>query len=413
MNATGNSLFRQEALQYRANRLQGNISINTPLSWQVIGILLFFILTLSFVFLAAASYSRSETVNGEITLDRGVASIIPSRPGTILELKVFEGQQVKLGQKLAVIRAEESMIAGASAPTRVRSALKEQDARLVDLAQSLIDSAKADQARLKAQVDGDRVAIPLLQRQIEEQRRLIAAAEADYNIAIDVAKRGYITKRDMDERQALIITRRQQLLELEQALAAKISDITQTLNAIRRTELAANAQVASTKSDQAALSREQAEADLASGYAVTAPLDGTVTAVTGRLGQSVSVNQQLMAIVPARAKLRVELYVPTTAAGFLAVGQDVRLSIDSYPYQTYGTITGRISSISKTTVTRSAANGAYPAYLVTATLGDSGILAFGERRQLLPGMTLSARIITDKRSLLKWVFEPLFAVSRR
>src|SRR5205085_4443767 len=108
-----------------------------------------------------------------------------------------------------------------------------------------------------------------------------------------------------------------------------------------------------------------------------------------------------------------ELYIPTTAAGFIAPGQEVRLSIGAFNYQTFGTVEARILTVSRAAVTQPGAQGPVPVYLVTAAIGKPWIMAFGQKQPLLPGMTLSARIITEKRSLIKWLFEPLFAVGRR
>jgi membrane fusion protein len=41
------------------------------------------------------------------------------------------------------------------------------------------------------------------------------------------------------------------------------------------------------------------------------------------------------------------------------------------------------------------------------------VAAFGRNEALIPGMTLSARIVTEKQSLLEWLFEPLYAVRQR
>jgi len=406
-------LFRREVLRHRADRLHGNVSIATPIAWQMIGFLLIAALGVAIAFLCLASYSRIETVPGTVALDKGVATIVPSRAGVVQSIAVSEEQKVSAGQRLAVIRAEETMIAGATAPDRIRAALGKQDARLADQSRLLLQAAQADRARLKAQIDGDVAALPSLEAQISDQKQLIATAEADYRNALDVAKRGYISKRDMDDRQATILTRRQQLAQFEQTLAGKRGEIAQAESAMAQTEISALAQVANAQSNRESLSQQQAQADLATGYAVTSPVDGVVTALTARLGQLATTDQQLMMVVPERARPGAELYVPSTAAGFLAPGQEVRLSVDAFPYQTFGTITGHIASISKAAIARQSQNGPIPVYLVIVTIREPWVMAFARKQPLLPGMTLSARIITEKRSLIEWLFEPLFAVRKR
>ncbi|MBA4768623.1 MAG: secretion protein HlyD, partial [Porphyrobacter sp.] len=52
-------------------------------------------------------------------------------------------------------------------------------------------------------------------------------------------------------------------------------------------------------------------------------------------------------------------------------------------------------------------------YPVVVDIDNPEVVAFGRREQLVPGMSLTARIITEKQSLIEWLFEPLFAVRRR
>jgi membrane fusion protein len=147
---------------------------------------------------------------------------------------------------------------------------------------------------------------------------------------------------------------------------------------------------------------------------LTSPISGTVTAVTARLGQPVNPQQPLMVVMPDGAVPRAELYVSTAAVGFLEVGQEVRLAVDAFPYQRFGTVAARIVQISSVAVPKATAEGgAVPVYLVTAELSEPHVTAFGRKQPLLPGMSLSARIVTEKQSLIEWLFEPLFAVRGR
>jgi len=138
-----------------------------------------------------------------------------------------------------------------------------------------------------------------------------------------------------------------------------------------------------------------------------------VTALTARTGAPVAQGESLMTIVPKGGRTRVELYVPTSAAGFLKKGQEAHLAIDAFPYQQFGTVAARITDISNAPIAKQGAAGPVPVYLVTAEILHPFVRAFGREQPLLPGMTLTARIITRRQPLLEWLFEPLFAVSRR
>lgn len=413
MGSSEAPLFREEVAQKRADRLHGSVSLATPLAWQAIGFLLLVALVISIVFLAMASYARVETVSGAVTLDKGLATIIPSRSGVVAALKVSEGQRVRAGELLARIRSEEDMIDGNTAPTRIRRALDEADSRLEAQGKSLLAAAHAQQERLREQISGLLAEQVSVARQISGQRRLVDLATADYESVQRLAANGFISRRDMETRQATLLSRQQQLAQLEQLGASKAAAIAEARRAMTEASATAQAQVAGAQSQRAVLAQQLAQAELARGYAITSPVDGVVTALIAHLGQPVNSQQQLMIVVPEHAKPRIELYVPTAAAGFLSPGQEVRLAIDAFPYQRFGTVSAQVSNVSGTTIVRQESKGPIPVYLVTATLDQPWIKAFSRRQLLSPGMTLTARIVTEKRSLLEWLFEPIFAVRNR
>src|SRR6185503_5530860 len=109
-------LFRSEVFEQRADRLHGEIRIATPMSWHIVGYALLAILAVSILFLSLATYSRTETVKGSITLDRGVAPVIVHRHGVVTRVYVREGDRVRAGAPLAEIRSEDQMTAGGSGP---------------------------------------------------------------------------------------------------------------------------------------------------------------------------------------------------------------------------------------------------------------------------------------------------------
>jgi membrane fusion protein len=413
MNAP-TALFRKEVLAHRADRLHGDVNIAVPISWQAIGYLLLAALVAALVFLATASYSRVATVAGEVVLDKGVVSIVPSRPGIVTSLRAREGERVKAGDPLVQIRSEEDMASGRTAPGRIIEALQQQDDRLVSQTSLMMNAAGEEQSRLAAQINGLSQEIGSLGSQIQSQQRLVQVAENEFRDMQGVAGKGFISRRDLEARESALIARRQQLSQLEQARAGKSADLAQARRAIAQTGASAQAQAAGVQSSRAELAQRLAEVETAQGYTLTSPIEGTVTALTARLGQPASQQQPLMMVMPSNATPRAELYVPTSAAGFLAIGQEVRLAVDAFPFQRFGTVTARIVQISSVTVPRATAGGgAVPVYLVAAELAEPSVVAFGRRQNLLPGMALSARIITQKQTLLEWLFEPLFAVRAR
>lgn len=73
-----------------------------------------------------------------------------------------------------------------------------------------------------------------------------------------------------------------------------------------------------------------------------------------------------------------------------------------------------MASVSDAAVPVAGAEGkSEDAFLVRADLSRTAVDAYGQSRELRPGMAISARITTRRRSLMGLLFDPLYAVSRR
>jgi membrane fusion protein len=119
-------------------------------------------------------------------------------------------------------------------------------------------------------------------------------------------------------------------------------------------------------------------------------------------------------IIPEGSELRAELYVPARAIGFVEVGQTVRLLYDAFPYQHFGSYSGRVMEISQTILTSADSGGPIrltePAYKVIAAVDKSYIDAFDKKVPLQPDMSLRADIILERRTLISWLTNPIRSI---
>jgi membrane fusion protein len=403
-------LFRPEVAQARAERLEGSISIAVPLSWQVIGYALLAALAAVLLFLSLGTYSKVQSAPGVIVLDRGIDAVLPSRPGVIYSISVREGEHVRAGQPLLAIRPAEALTSGGTIVGRTREAIELQDRELARRAGSASRAAEADQARMRAQAAGALAEIADIQAQIIDQRRLVEIADEDLRNVQRIAHEGFISRHNIQDREALLIARRQQLSQLSQQQSAKRAEIAQIEQSVAASSATAQADDAGTASQRASITQQLVQAEAGDGYVLLAPVDGTVTALVARVGQAAASDRALLNIVPSNAHVRAELYLPSQAVSYVVPGQPVRLALEAFPYDRFGTVEARVTSVSATTIARDSSNGTTPVYLVVADLPRPWVMAFGRHQPLLPGMTLSAKIIVDRRSLIQWLFEPLFAV---
>lgn len=407
-------MFRPEVLAGRSGSLMGNVSIVIPVAWQIITCVLFGSLLAALFFLSFATYSRVEIASGTVVPAAGVVVIMPTRGGVITRLAVTEGQDVPRGAVLAAIRAEEDSGDGVSAAARIATALQREDASLSVQAGEIGAAAQAQLKQLAAQREGLAAEIVQLESQLILQRGLIASSERDLQRIRTVAERGFISGRDMIVREEQLLSRRQALAQLSQSLAARRSSLASAERSAVQIAAEGRGRSASLEVTRAELSRRTAEAAGARSYVLRAPVAGRIAALIGRPGQPVNSQAILMSLIPARSTLQAELSVPTSAIGFVKKGQVVRLAIDAFPYQRFGTVTGRVVAVAATPISQPGPNDTTKSvYPVTVALDRTAISAFGRQEPLVSGMTLTARIVTEKQSLLRWLFEPLFAVGNR
>lgn len=384
-----------------------------PVGWHLTGYLMAGLLLVAILFLASASYSRIVTASGVILPDKGVAAVMPPRTGVVMELMVTDGDIVSAGQELVAVRSEDFLVSGESASEKVAEMLQRQQASLDSQLAEVRNDEEAQTGQFSAQIEGFRVQIGKLQSQIALQAELIASNEDDTRRVRDLAEKGVVPRRDVMVQEDTLTQRRQQLAVLEGTLTERRSDVSDAERMLDQVKARANERRAALESQREDINRSIATNEQSRAYVIRAPVAGTVSGLTAKLGEPLNTQQVLMSIVPQDAVLHAQIDVPNSAVGFVEVGQPVRLAIDAFPYESFGTVSGEVRSLSASPVSRSTANGNALNYLVTVNLDRQGIDAFGKDQKLFPGMTLSARIATARQSLLEWLFEPIFALQRR
>jgi membrane fusion protein len=405
-------LFRSEAMRGQ-DRLHGEVILVPPISWQLLSAFLLAAVLIAAVFLATATYGKVTTVQGRLTGDRGIVRAVPPRQGIVDAVLVREGQRIEAGMPLVRITLLTSD-GLSSLEERRAAAIARREEILSGRAPNLARATQARVGALLSQIGGDRAEAAGLESQIGEQRELVRSATEELQRARTVAERGFVSRRDVLQREELLATRRQGLSRLEQELASRRARIAaaQSDLAGARTEL--ELQMTDLAGARAELAGIAAAGDNVATLVVSAAEGGTVTGITVHPGDSVGPDRPMLAIIPAGTRLQASLEVPAAAAGFVEAGQTVRIAVDAFPYHTYGTVEARVESVSEATVPVGRLDGTSgEVFLVRATLAADSLPAYGRLQPLRPGMTVSARIQTRSRSLIEWLFDPLFAVSRR
>jgi len=164
----------------------------------------------------------------------------------------------------------------------------------------------------------------------------------------------------------------------------------------------------------AEITAKQVELDNQYESVMKAPEAGIVTSVQPSNGSKVDANTPLLSIIPIDSPLEIELLLPSRSAGFVQLGDSVNIRFDAFPYQRFGLITGKVSNVDKALILPS--DKVLPIkigesmYRVRATLAQQSVKAYGKTYLLKVGMIAEADIILEKRSLLDWLLDPIYAV---
>jgi len=98
------------------------------------------------------------------------------------------------------------------------------------------------------------------------------------------------------------------------------------------------------------------------------------------------------------------------------------LRYDAYPFEKFGQYSGRVSAVSEadvptldlgSTVAVTQPNDKRTTFRIRVTLDQEYVEAYGNRIKVRPGQTLAADIELDRRRLIEWMFDPLYALGKR
>lgn len=411
------SLFRSQALEAATSTAAAGSPPITPFSWHLLGGFITVIVGLVLVFVATAEYSRKETAVGSLVASGGAVRVAAMRGGVVADLKVAEGDRVGAGQPLFTVSSQQQLEAGGTLDRAVLASLETQVAVLKEQIASDPDRVAMERHRLDtaiASVQAEREAL-LAQREIMAAR-VQAAAERQRTFA-GLVERGSVTRTALQELEEALLSRRQSLADLDRQVAAIEKELGQVQLQREQLPVQQAERLAGWRLSLADRERQQAEVRAQGAQVITAPVSGKVTALQIRAGQVVDPNRPLLTLLPDGPGLKAEVYVPSRAIGFVAPGQAVRLMVDAFPFQRFGTVSGTVETVSQAVLAPGDVIGRVvltePAYRATVRLDRQSIDAFGQPVDLQPDMSLKADIILEGRSLIAWLFEPILSVRGR
>ncbi len=405
--------FRPEAVEAKSRTGMGDVIITQPRIFWLMTTGALGIALAGIAFAILGEFTRKETVTGFLAPREGVAAVYAPRGGIIHQVAISQGDEVEAGQLLVLLQTGQSNDLGQD---EIAVQIGQVDTRLTE-ARLQLELAEqqyvAEFTRLEDRLSGLRVELSQIRTRHALAQESAVIARTQWERWQSLAERGLAPIGEVDRR-------RQSYLSAETAIADSTRQITEREGQIRETQHAldliptqSEIAVSRARSDIAALEQSRSELVRAGGYALTAPISGTVSFVEASPGVSANPSQPLVAIIPNDQTLYAHLLLPTRAAGFVAEGQVVNMRIDAFPYQRFGSIPGEIRSVSSTTLLPGEIAAPIPfqepVYRLTIDMDTQSMSAYGEVYPLNPGMTLQADITIDNRPVWRWVIDPVLA----
>lgn len=143
---------------------------------------------------------------------------------------------------------------------------------------------------------------------------------------------------------------------------------------------------------------------------IRAPLAGIVSRLNFRTtGGFVGMGDVMLELVPTGEALIVEAKIAPKDISRISLGDEVRIRLSAYDSAKYGSVAGEVTRISADAVLNEQTGASH--YLVdVAIVGDLIINEGEEPVDLLPGMTATVDVISGKRTILEYIWNPVAKV---
>lgn len=143
-------------------------------------------------------------------------------------------------------------------------------------------------------------------------------------------------------------------------------------------------------------------------YVFRAPFDGKVQFLKFyRENQAVQSGEEIFTIIPEQDHILGQVIVASQGSGKIKEGQEVIVKLDNFPYNEYGSVTGKVSAISLTSSTTKTDKNDIETYQILIDFPDQLKTNYGTNLVFKAEAKGTAEIITNDRRLIQRLFDNL------
>jgi HlyD family type I secretion membrane fusion protein len=278
----------------------------------------------------------------------------------------------------------------------------------------LASEIKAQESQMQVLGASIREREAALNTNIQEQkhlRNLIKMLTEEVKIRTDLHRQGYLARpvllvaqRDLADAIARLERFGNEQLRTEELLAQGRQQLIEFIDRARTEALDQAGKIASLQNEV----EQQIAAleDRVNRTAILTPVRGIVQRlVSTEIGTVIEPGGLIAEIVPVDRELLIEIQISPRDIGFVRVGQDVRVKVDTFDFSRYGTVNGKLSQISASAMLDEKQQYSYRGYvrLNQAYVGDDPT-----RNNLQPGMTVQTNIKTGRKTVAAYLLRPIY-----
>ena len=370
---------------------------------------------------------------GQIIPSGFIKSIQHLEGGIISEIKIQEGDTVKEGQLLIMIdgkgaqsELEQALAKEASLKIkaeRLRAFGLGQKPNFTEFAQGNKNLVNDQQSIYDMQVKNREDQRSIIDKQQEQQKSLLRiqlGQEKDLRDQAAVAEKQRDVNKELFEKRLKTGTEYRnseenvsrvnkelnqvlnQMQQTKQAIAESENKLTELGTRLRNEALTemgnVTGEIAQVKESITKLQ------DRVNRLEIKAPVSGIIKGLkTNTLNGVIQPGEEIMQIVPENA-MEVEAQLNPKDAGNTQIGQNVTVKVSAYDYSRFGSIEGKLKSVSASTFLDENKRPYYKAFI---TLNQLYVGKNPNANKLSVGMTVQADIHTGQKTLLQYLIKPV------
>ncbi|SFH09071.1 HlyD family secretion protein [Methylobacterium gossipiicola] len=410
-------LFRAEVAEARKESWLGEARIVQPVSIRMVAGVTVGMIVAAGLYVTLGTYTRRVHASGMLTPDVGLMTVASPVAGRVGSAAVKEGDRVKRGQLLYTLDLD---AVSASGPTqqRIIDQLARQKASIETQATLRAAMAETEKRALTEQIENLQSQSRQLEEQVRLQEKLVPPLKERVDVLAKAVGDGFARSADLQNQNYLYLQASSQLAQFRNSnlqLKGKIGELQSNL-ATFDDKLARD--LAEMDRTAAQLEQQRAESEARRGIEVRAPEAGVLTSIRVQAGQGVAAGATLLTLLPSEGRLQANLFVESSAIGFIDSGEPVMLRYAAFPFQRFGLYRGVVSEVTRAPLEAAdapepgRAKGGDGIYRIIVRPDEDSVIAYGERRRLEAGMRVEADIALEQRPLYRWLLDPLYRVKR-